>query len=288
MIHLTDYDTCDTSKLKCDTVKILENKWPALLRNINTLISSYRGGNEYDETLILTFLELWISIINAQANLPVSDTQPFHAQLDNFENYLSTHLPATIYKQMLTLFCEALCYSSALAMQDIIPDETCNLAHRIIKHIKDDTLLNSVPVRTQENPVSLIGYVGRTMMPSTMPYHRDHHDHHNNEVGEDDSSNDTGKFDSFGSEIDKTYLQLMVLLVLKSVAVTVREMRSDSSDSSIDSNDHQAYSDLILIERNIRIVLKKVDVFTKNKLHLFPDNHFNKMLVICSMIKMIF
>lgn len=294
MIHLTDYDTCDTTKLKCDTVKIIENKWPALLRNMNTLISSYRGGNEYDETLILTFLELWKSIISVQANLSVNDTHPFHAQLDNFEKHLSAHLPPTIYKQMLTLFNEALCYGSTLALQDIIPEDTCKLAHRIINHIKDDTLLNSVPVRSTENPVSLIAYVGRTMMPSTMPnrtfrydggddhYHRNHHHHHNNEADneENDSSDDTGsKLDTYGLAIDKTFLQKMVLLVLKSVAVMVREMRSDSSDSSIDSNDHEAYNDLILIETNIRIVLKKLHVFTKNKLQLFPDYHFSKMLV---------
>lgn len=273
MCHLmrSDYDSCNTRKLKCDTVKIIENKWPALLRNMNILIASYRGGGQYNETMILTFLDLWKSIISVPNNLSVNDTHPFHAQLDHFEElHLNAQLPPTVYKQMLTLFNEALCYGSTLSLQDIIPDETCNLAHRIIKHIKDDTangLLQSVPVRLTENPVGLIGYAGRSIAassssPPPLP-----------------SADSSYYYCEDTDAMDKTYLQKMVLLVLKSVAVTVREMRSDSSDSSIDSSDYQVYSDWIVIETNIRNVLKKLDVYTKNKLQLHPEHHFSKMLV---------
>lgn len=281
---ITDYECIDTTKLKCDTVNIIENKWPALLRNMNVLISSYgsRRNVDYGETLVLTFLELWKSIISVQANLSVNDTHPFHAQLDQFEEmHLNHNLPATVYKQMLTLFNEALCYGSTLSLQDIIPDETCNLAHRIIKHIKDDSplgLLQSVPIRPTENPVSLIGYVGRSISDSMRSVYPPYD--HDNRLHELHSLQHLSDFTAHGHHLfDKTFLQKMVLLVLKSVAVTVREMRSDSSDSSIDSNDYQAYSDLILIEQNMRSVLKKLDVFTKNKLQLHPEHHFSKMLV---------
>lgn len=71
----------------------------------------------------------------------------------------------------------------------------------------------------------------------------------------------------------------MVLLVLKSVAVTVKEIRSDSSDSSIDSADYDAFQDMVLIERSIRDVLKKLEAFIKNALEFHPESHFSKILI---------
>lgn len=117
--HLTDSESFDTTNLKCETVKILENKWRALLETMKKLIP--RNNHEYGECSILTFLSLWESIISVQANLSVIDTHPFHAQLDQFEKLLSRNLSTTVYKQMLTLFNEALCYGSTLALQDSIP-----------------------------------------------------------------------------------------------------------------------------------------------------------------------
>lgn len=117
--HLTDSESFDTTNIKCETVKILENKWRALLETMKKLIS--RRNQEHGECSILTFLSLWESIISVQANLSVIDTHPFHAQLDQFEKLLSSNLSTTVYKQMLTLFNEALCYGSTLALQDMIP-----------------------------------------------------------------------------------------------------------------------------------------------------------------------
>lgn len=117
--HLTDSESFDTTNIKCETVKILENKWRALLDTMKKLIP--RSNQEYGECSILTFLSLWESIISVQANLSVIDTHPFHAQLDQFANLLSRNLSTTVYKQLLTLFNEALCYGSTLALQDAIP-----------------------------------------------------------------------------------------------------------------------------------------------------------------------
>lgn len=80
-------------------------------------------------------------------------------------------------------------------------------------------------------------------------------------------------------DMDKTLLQKMVLLVLKSVAVTVKEIRSDSSDSSIDSTDYEAFQDMVVIERSIRDVMKKLENFMKNTLEFHPESHFSKILI---------
>lgn len=81
------------------------------------------------------------------------------------------------------------------------------------------------------------------------------------------------------SNVDKTLLQKMVLLVLKSVAITIKETRSDSSDSSVGSDDYDFFQDMQLIERSIRDVLKKVDVFLKNSMDFHPETPFCKILI---------
>lgn len=64
-----------------------------------------------------------------------------------------------------------------------------------------------------------------------------------------------GGTDTGSSEGDRPLLQKMALLVLKSVAVTVKETRYESSsDSSIDSEVDDMDADMAVIERSIREV----------------------------------
>lgn len=79
--------------------------------------------------------------------------------------------------------------------------------------------------------------------------------------------------------IDRTLLQKLVLLVLKSVAVTVRAIRSDSSDSSLDSADEQALHDMHVIERSMRDVLRRLETFLQNRMDFLPATHFSKILI---------
>lgn len=282
IIHLTDSESFDTSNLKCIAIKNLENKWPALVKNMSTLILSNRNTT-FAENCVLTFLNLWESIISVHTNLSIVETLPFYAQLDKFEMLLlNDHLPCTIYKQMLTLFNEALCYGSTLALQDMLPEETCNLAHQIVRHVKDHRILDGLPRVRPENEVSFIGNRGETVTYERTSFTEA-------EVARTSSGGSSvggssagtvvghGLDDSLG--MDKTLLQKMVLLVLKSVAVTVKEIRSDSSDSSIDSSDYEAFQDMVLIERSIRDVLKKLENFMKNTLEFHPESHFSKILI---------
>lgn len=171
-VQLTDSESFDTTHIKCITIKILENKWPALVKNISTLItelstahfrqqqhrtssttsliSNSSGNFNNAENCILIFIALWESIISVKTNLSVIETLPFYAHLVHFEFLLNQNLPNIIYKQMLQLFNEALCYGSTLALQDLLPEETCSLAHQIVRHVKDLRLLESMP-RYQHN-----------------------------------------------------------------------------------------------------------------------------------------
>lgn len=278
IIHLTDSESFDTSNLKCIAIKNLENKWPALVKNMSTLILSNRNTHSnFAENCVLTFLNLWESIISVHTNLSIVETLPFYAQLDKFEMLLlNDHLPCTIYKQMLTLFNEALCYGSTLALQDMLPEETCNLAHQIVRHVKDHRILDTLPRVSPENHVSFIGNRGPTVTYERNSLTVEAQVETNTVSGAADGGPSMA-IDHLG--MDKTLLQKMVLLVLKSVAVTVKEIRSDSSDSSIDSSDYEAFQDMVLIERSIRDVMKKLESFMKNTLEFHPESHFSKILI---------
>ncbi|KAH8277798.1 hypothetical protein KR018_007625 [Drosophila ironensis] len=274
VVTLTDSESFDTTHLKCITIQKLEHKWPTLVNNMSELMAP--AHQDAAEHCVLNFLQLWENIISVKANLSIDETRPYYAQLDKFEMLLSHSLSCTVYKQMLCLFNEALCYGSTLALQDMLPEETCKLAHQIVCHVRGFRILESLPRRQPDNMVSLIGYHGRPLMYS------------NGTIaltqllgppigGGSDNVDGMAPLDLV--EMDKTLLQKMVLLVLKSIAVTVKEIRSDSSDSSIDSSDYDAFQDMLLIERSIRDVLSKLERFIKQTLEFHPECHFSKILI---------
>ncbi|KRT82597.1 hypothetical protein AMK59_4290 [Oryctes borbonicus] len=246
-VTYSDSDSYDTSAIKGLIIKGLESKWPELINRIQYLIS--HNDCVESQTCILTFLALWESTISVKANLSVIDTKPFYTHLEVFVGLLHNALPPIIWKQLLSLFNEVLCYGSTLALQDMLPDDTCQLAHLVVRYVKDFRLLDCLPFRRNEGLTvhSFVGTIASSQATQT--------------------------------NIDKTLLQKLVLLVLKSVAITIKETRSDSSDSSVGSDDFDFYQDMQLIERSIRDVLKKVDVFIKNSLDFHPETPFSKVLI---------
>ncbi|KAK4873024.1 hypothetical protein RN001_015053 [Aquatica leii] len=248
-VQFCDSESFDTSTIKALIIRSLESKWLQLIGRVQGLIEN--NNSVESQTCILAFLSLWESTISVKANISVIDTKPFYAHLEMFASLLlsSTPLPPIIWKQLLSLFNEVLCYGSTLALQDMLPDDTCKLAYVIVRYVKDSRLLERLPYRCGEG-YQVFGFIG------TIPYSQ-----------------------ATQVQVDKTLLQKMVLLVLKSVAVTVKETRSDSSDSSVGSDDYDYYQDMQLIERSIRDVLKKVDVFVKTSLEYHPETQFSKLLI---------
>ncbi|XP_034105546.1 protein lines [Drosophila albomicans] len=268
VVALTDSESFDTTHLKCVTIQKLEHKWPTLVKNMSELMAP--NHQDAAEHCVLNFLQLWENIISVKANLSIDETRPFYAQLDKFELLLNQNLSCTVYKQMLCLFNEALCYGSTLALQDMLPEETCKLAHQIVCHVRNPRILESLPRRQPENIVGLIGYNGATVQYVNGSLRTSIQD-------KDDATSGEAALDLV--EMDKTLLQKMVLLVLKSIAVTVKEIRSDSSDSSIDSTDYDAFQDILVIELSIRDVLSKLETFIKQTLQFHPECHFSKILI---------
>lgn len=235
-LNVNDPESLDSSQIKCLCIKALESKWPTIVSRFDSLISSY--SSTYESTIV-TFLDLWEMIISVKANLSVVDTKPFYDHIDSFVALLNSGVPPIIWKHLLNLFNEVLCYGSTLALQDILDDEPCALAHLIVRSVKDWRLLDSLPYRGGGG-----GFVG-------------------------------GAGDG-----DRPLLQKATLLVLKAVAVTVKETRSDSSsDSSLGSETEDADADMAVIERSIREVLRQLDLCVKALLPYHPETPVAKWVV---------
>ncbi|XP_055592419.1 protein lines [Uranotaenia lowii] len=297
IITLTDSESFDTSRIKCETISILGNKWPALVKNISVMIRAVSQPQHAQtltavatETCILTFLQLWESIISVKANLSVVETQPFQSQLDHFQLLLLSTKNSVIYKQMLSLFNEALCYGSTLALQDFIPEEVGSLAHNVVRSVKDHRILDKMPKSTYSSPLGFVGYRGQLLryQDDRLSLDQDQSGRANPaaagpQPGSSTSSSSSGPSSavnthSNSSRFDRTLMQKMALLVLKAVAVIVKEIRCDSSDSSVDSSDFDM-QEIQMIERSIRDVVKKLEIFLKIQLEFHPDNHFSKVLI---------
>ncbi|XP_013184744.2 protein lines [Amyelois transitella] len=269
-VLLRDSESFDTAHIKSLTIKTLEHNWPELVKNMKLLLRTYLNLSNV-ENCILTFLSLWEIIISVKANLSVRDTKPFYADLQSFVDLLrNINLPQLIYSHLLRLFNEVLCYGSTLALQDVLPDEICSLAHSIVRFVKDYRLLNDIRLQSSRSGFEFLGHNCTVIQDYSL--------------GPDLSTSVQLVDQSYGedqerSEVNKTMLQKISLLVLKSIAVTVKEMRCDSSDSSIDSSDYNAIQDMQIVERSIRDVLKKLDAFMRMSLEFHPETPFTKMLI---------
>ncbi|KAI4478700.1 hypothetical protein M0804_011728 [Polistes exclamans] len=234
-ITLSDTESFDSTTVKATCVKVLESKWTILVSKFDAILASYTP--QY-ESAVVTFLDLWESIISVKANLSVIDTKLFYCQLDNLVSLLNANVPCIIWRHLLKLFNEILCYGSTLALQDVLPDEPCSLAHIIVRAVKDWRLLDSLPYR-----------------------------------------HGSGRFGGGSGEGDRPLLQKIVLLVLKSVAVTVKETRSDSSDSSLGSEAEDLDADMAVIERSIREVLRQLDQCVKTLMPFHPEMPLSQWVV---------
>lgn len=297
----------NTTILKSSIVRVLKHKWEALVKIITYLLNksvevqvrqrhqlpqNHQQSNVFEleqhvqncnliEYTILIFFSLWENIISIQGNLAFEETLPFYDHLLLFENLLNEHLSISVFKQILTLFNEALCYGSTLALQDNIPRETCKLAERIYLGVRTRTLLNTYPERVySENPCRLIDYKGIHI--------KYEHGSLQMNLESTDPLNDMYPTLIIGSgykqNIDKTLLQKLVLLILKSIAVTVKEIRSDSSDSSTDDSnnrniDQEAFTEMVAIESSIRDVLSNLNHFICDKMEYHPNIHFSNLLI---------
>lgn len=222
----------DFMQIKCLCINSLKSSWPVIVTNFNNLIA---GNDPMYDYHIITFLNLWETIISVKANLSVNDTKLFYSNLDTYIQLLSPNTPPIIWKHILSLLNEVLCYGSTLALQDVLAKEPCDLAHSIVRNVKD--------VRNRNRNILYV-----------VPYREG-----------------SGRFGGGAGDGDKVLLKRLILLILKAVAVTVKETRYDSSsDSSLGSEMEEMDSDMALIARSIEEVLDQLDASVKQIIPFHP------------------
>lgn len=101
--------------MKCTCIKVLEKQWPALVKKVGEMISEYRADNE---CAIVTFLGLWKSIIAIKpANISVNEAKTFYTYVYSFVVLLNSSVPSVVWKHLLNLYNEVICYGNTLALQ---------------------------------------------------------------------------------------------------------------------------------------------------------------------------
>lgn len=295
--YLSDSESFDSNNLKVWILGVLRKyKWDNLVQNMAKCVLLLQSNRKlyYIENSVITFLTLWERIISVDTCIEYDSTLPFHKFLETFTDILMEgNLPIQIYKQMLTLFSASLCYTTTLALQPEVPDETNKLANKLFSSVKNSRIFASLPTNEIEpqNNVSFIGYKHSTIIYEISS---DQLIIQNDQTDDDDSGDDSDidleLNEHFNTSIDSTLLQKLVLLVLKAIAVSVRTIGGgDSSDSSMDSSssissivetiEPETEQEWSSIEKATRDAVEKLQNFLRNKLNFHPEAHLSKVIV---------
>lgn len=279
---LEDEMLCQELQVKCLVLTALGPVWPRFAATLadTTLKSTARVK---DNTLAaqhrvsyITYLtegfRLWKSLITIRANLNFVDSRSFAAHLHQPLYSLQVNTPACIWRSLLDTVSECLCYGSTLGLQSIPPEEPCQLAHTLIRLVRFENFLSRVPFGQS------IGFGGTATSTAAV---------WTTSGGEGRLTGSEGDqvVEAGEERYDKGLVQKMVLIILKSVALTTREARVDSSsgesDSSVSSrgSGSSCSSDLIIIERNMSGMYKQLDVWIKSVLPVLPDSSLQNNLL---------
>ena len=245
-----DGDSSDheSKDLKGSVIRALGKHWNVIVTYFHaalTLAQSATNLHSEDVYPLVSFLSLWQSTISVKANVSVLDSKPFYSRMEALLPIMTPSLDSIIWREIINLFNEVLCYGSTLALQDFLPDEPCNLAHLVIRHVRAERLLERAPI-----------------LPGRQ------------------------------SANDRSLMQKLVLLVLKAVAVTVKETRSESSSLESETNSESGHSDplrsedsedlhadMTVILRSIKQVFRVVDNRIKTWLPFHPETALSEWLV---------
>ncbi|XP_037073150.1 protein lines-like [Pollicipes pollicipes] len=187
------------TEIKCSITALLENRWVPVTQRFCQVLT-----RPAHETEVLAFLRLWATIISVKNNLSIVETKSFYGRLEGLLGSLGTDASPHVWRAVLDLYAEVLCYGSTIALQDCVAEE----------------------------PASL-----------------------------------------------KT-----VLLLLKALAVTVKETRCESSSEASSARSAggsgSEEQDMAIIERTLRDVVRRLDAWIKARLPFHPETPMSEWAVL--------
>ena len=140
---LSPSDVCGSNEVKYIATKILDCNWLSLIARSSKFLEIHSLENEH---VIVSFLSLWTALISVKNNLNVEDTKEFYSGIETLVKPLLVNgTPLVVWEKILDLFNEVLCYGSTLALQEVLAEEPCNLAHSLIRAVNTKHLFEFVP-----------------------------------------------------------------------------------------------------------------------------------------------
>ncbi|KAF0310879.1 Protein lines [Amphibalanus amphitrite] len=231
------------SEIKCAITALLENRWVPVTQRFCRLLT-----RPAHETEVLAFLRLWTTIISVKNNLSIVETKSFYGRLEGLMSSLGGDASPHVWRAVLDLYAEVLCYGSTIALQDCVAEEPAGLAHALLRQTRAGRLLEAVPYER-----GVRAFAGS-------------------------SSGGAG-----GSGGDRPLMQKTVLLVLKALAVTVKETRCESSSEASARSAGGSGSeeqDMVIIERTLREVVRRLDGWVKARLPFHPETPMSEWAVV--------
>ena len=227
------------SEIKCSITTLLENRWVPVTQRFCRLLA-----RPAYETEVLAFLRLWTTIISVKNNLSIVETKSFYGRLEGLLGSLGGDASPHVWRAVLDLYAEVLCYGSTIALQDCVAEEPAGLAHALLRQTRAGRLLEVVPY---ERGVRAFAGGGG------------------------------------GGGGDRPLMQKTVLLVLKALAVTVKETRCESSSEASARSAGGSGSeeqDMVIIERTLREVVRRLDGWVKARLPFHPETPMSEWAVV--------
>ncbi|XP_025417071.1 protein lines [Sipha flava] len=246
-------DEFGISLVKTKVIEVLQTQWQMIVMKFVRYMSSFdhctettneQFNHKMGNLAIIEFIKLWTSMVSIKTNLNVMNIKYFYADLGQMLILLRRpKVQSVIWKNIVNLFNESLCYTTTLAVQGTMQEEPCMLARELVKVVKTKNMLNNMPFR--KGPGDFGG-------------------------GEEDDG-------------DKKLLQDTVLLILKALAIIIKETKNDSSssDSSCDESEdsEEIDAEMAIIESSVNEVLKKLDSCVKKCMSYLPETQIAQWVV---------
>ncbi|XP_037078210.1 protein lines-like [Pollicipes pollicipes] len=230
------------TEIKCSITALLENRWVPATQRFCRLLT-----RPAHETEVLAFLRLWATIISVKNNLSIVETKSLYGRLEGLLGSLGADASPHVWRAILDLYAEVLCYGSTIALQDCVAEEPACLAHALLRQARAGRLLELVPY----------------------------------ERGARAFAGGGGGGDAAG---DRSLLQKTVLLLLKALAVTVKETRCESSSEASSARSAggsgSEEQDMAIIERTLRDVVRRLDAWIKARLPFHPETPMSEWAVL--------
>lgn len=241
-VEVGEETLCQEVAVRCSVVRCMEGVWPQFTSSL--LQSLQSPSSSHAQVYLTEGFRLWQHLLSARTSLSFLSSRPFSPLLPPCLPLLLPSTPPPVWRAVLDTVNEVLCYGTTLALMSSPPEEPCQLAHSLIRLVRFHSFLSRIPH-------ALSSGFGGESSPAW----------------------------------DRGLVCRAVLIVLKCVALTTREARVESSsgesDSSLSSLESvgSGGSDLVIIERTMAGMYRKLDSWIKTVLPLSPHSSLQQAVL---------